>query len=332
MSVTKTEENAKSVTRKQEDNSIMRKKNPWTRFLSHMRRHWALYAMLAPGFIVVLIFNYVPMYGITLAFKSYSPSKGILHSDWVGLDNFKYVFSGYGFFKLVRNTFRLGIMSLIFAFPSSIVMALMINELTALRFKKVVQTISYIPYFISWVVISAMSFSLFNKDYGLINKLLASFGVEPIFWYAKPGAWPWILTIIGIWKGCGWGTIVFLSSMSSINPDLYEAAVIDGAGRWKQTLHVTIPGIMPIICMTFILTLSNIVKDDFEKIYALVGQNTILYETTDVLGTWAYRTMYSSFSNYGDVTAVTTMQGIIGMLLLMIGNWIVKKTGNQSLW
>lgn len=302
------------------------------RILTHLRKHWELYVMLAPGFIITLIFAYIPMYGITLSFKSYHPNKGILGSEWIWFENFKYVLTGYGFFELVGNTLRLGLMALIFAFPSSIVMALLINELTALKFKKVVQTISYIPYFISWVVISGMSYSLFSKDYGIINSVLGLFGVEPIYWYAKPDAWPWILTFAGIWKSVGWGTIVFLSGMTSINPDLYEAASIDGAGRWKQTMHVTIPGIMPVICMTFILTISGIVKDDFEKIYALVGANELLYETTDVLGTWTYRTMYSSFRNYGDVTAVTTMQSVLGMILMLLGNWIVRKTDNQSLW
>lgn len=302
------------------------------RFGKHLKKHWALYTMLAPGFIITLIFAYVPMYGITLSFKSYHPNKGILGSEWVGFENFKYVLSGYGFLELVRNTLRLGLMGLIFAFPSSIVMALMINELQAKRFKKVVQTISYIPYFISWVVISGMSYSLFSKDYGIINRVLGFFGLEPVYWYAKPSAWPWILTFAGIWKSVGWGTIVFLAGMTGINPDLYEAAQIDGAGRWKQTIHVTIPGIMPVICMTFILTISGIVRDDFEKIYALVGANELLFETTDVLGTWTYRTMYSSFRNYGDVTAVTTMQSVLGMILMLIGNWIVRKTDNQSLW
>ncbi len=311
---------------------VLKPKNKFSEFFTHIKRHWRLYAMIAPGFIILLIFAYVPMYGITLAFKSYTPSLGILKSEWVGFENYKYVFSNDGFFELTFNTLRLGVLTLIFGFPSSIVMALMINELQAMRFKKVVQTISYIPYFISWVVISGMAYSLFSKDYGIINACLKTFGIEPVFWYATPKVWPALLTAIGIWKSVGWGTIAFLANMTSINPDLYEAAVVDGANRWKQTIHVTLPGIMPIVSMTFILTLSKIVQDDFEKIYALVGTNSMLYETTDVLGTWAYRTMYSSFSNYGDVTAVQFLQGIIGFLLIMAGNAIVKKTGNQPLF
>lgn len=306
--------------------------NCFGRFFTHVKRHWQLYAMFAPGFIVLFIFAYIPMYGITLAFKSYTPSLGILKSEWVGLENFKYIFSNDGFLKLTRNTLRLGVLTLIFGFPSSIVMALMINELQAKRFKKIVQTLSYIPYFISWVVISGMSYSLFSKDYGLVNSFLTALGFEPVFWYATPKVWPMLLTAIGIWKNVGWGTIAFLANMTSINPDLYEAAVVDGANRWKQTIHVTIPGIMPIVSMTFILTLSKIVQDDFEKIYALVGTNNMLYETTDILGTWAYRTMYSSFSNYGDVTGVQLLQGLIGFALIMLGNLIVKKTDNQPLF
>lgn len=317
-----------------EDAPAAKKKSRFGKFLSHVRWNWELYVMLLPGFLCLLVFTYVPMYGITLAFKDYKPNLGILNSPWCPnlFDNFKYVLTGYGFLKLVRNTLYLGLLNLIFAFPSSIILALMINELHNVVFKKVVQTISYIPYFISWVVISGMAYSIFSKDYGLINKALEALGLEGVFWYAEAAYWPWILTFVGIWKSVGWGTITFLAGMSGINPDLYEAAVVDGAGRWKQTLHVTIPGIMPVICITFILTIANIVKDDFEKIYALVGGNSMLYETVDVLGTWTYRTMRSSFTAYGEVTAVTTMQSVIGLLLMIGGNWIVRKTDNQSLW
>jgi putative aldouronate transport system permease protein len=309
-------------------------KKPFNKAWSYIKGNWPLFAMLAPGFLVLLVFAYFPMVGISLAFKNYNPSYGIFASPWNEdlLASFKYVFTGYGFFKLVRNTLLLGVMNLVFAFPSSIILALMFNEIQNKAFKKTTQTISYLPYFISWIVIATISYSFLSMDYGLINKQLQKIGIEPIFWYAEPKYWPWILTFVGIWKSIGWGTITFLSGITGIDPSLYEAAIVDGAGRWKQTIYVTIPGIMPIIGITFILTVANIVKDDFEKIYALVGNNTLLLESTDVLGTWVYRTMNASFKNYGEVTAVTLMQGIISLIIMIGANKLVKKTGNMSLW
>lgn len=308
------------------------KRNPVLRVLGHIKRYWQIYLMLVPGFVILFIFSYIPLYGITLTWRQYKPNLGILHSPWVGWENFAYVFSNNGFFRLVRNTLFLGLLNIIFAFPSSIILALMINEVRLKWFKKTVQTISYIPYFISWVVISGMAYLIFARDYGLLNAFLKALGIDPVYWYGESGWWPWILTFVGIWKSVGWGTIVFLAGMSSINMELYEAAYVDGAGRWKQMWHVTLPGLMPVIAMTFILTVANIVKDDFEKIYALVGGNSMLFETADTLGTWAYRSMQGGFRNYGDVTAVTTLQGIIGFILMAGANWLVRKSDSQSLW
>lgn len=290
------------------------------------------YLMFIPGFLILLVFAYYPMYGITLAFKEYNPTYGIMGSEWIGFDNFYYALTSYGFWEMVRNTLVLGLYNIVFAFPVSIILALQFNELRNPHFKKLVQTISYLPYFISWAMISGMMWTLLSNDYGLINNLLKTLGLEPIFWYAEPKYWRAILTIAGIWKTTGWGTITFLASIASIDPGLYEAAKIDGANRWKQTIHVTIPGMMPAICITFILTVSNIIRDDFDKIYALVGQNSLLEETTEVLGTWSYRAMLNSFKNYGYVTAVTTLQSVLGMILLIVANSLVKKTGDQGLF
>lgn len=323
---------AKTISAKNNSNIITQNKKQ--KFLSYMKNNWPLYLMLLPGFVVLLVFSYFPMVGITLAFKDYNPSLGILGSPWTAdlFSNFKYVLTSSGFFKLVRNTLILGIMNIIFAFPSSIILALMFNEIQNKFFKKCAQTVSYLPYFISWIVIATIAYSMFTMDYGLVNKMLEKLGMEPIFWYAESQYWPWLLTFIGIWKSIGWGTITFLAGITGIDPSLYEASVVDGAGRWKQTLHVTIPGIMPVIGITFILTVANIVKDDFEKIFALVGGNDLLLESTDVLGTWVYRTMKGSFKSYGEVTAVTFMQSILSLVLMFVANKIVKKTGNPSLW
>lgn len=288
--------------------------------------------MYVPGFLCLLIFSYVPMYGLQLAFKSYSPALGIWGSPWVGWENFKYAVLSRGFVEKVGNTLALGGLKIIFAFPSSIILALMMNEVMLKPFKKAVQTISYLPYFISWVIVSSIVYMFFTKDGGVINKILVALGGREIFWYAEPKYWRAIITISGIWKNMGWGTIVFLSALTNINPELYEAARCDGAGHIKCCIHVTIPGIMPAIAMTFILSVSGIVKDDFEQIYALVGESSILSKTTEVLGTWVYKQLHGGFRGWGDATAVSLIQSIAGFLLVVVSNWLVKKTDNEGLW
>lgn len=288
--------------------------------------------MFLPGFVVLLIFSYIPMYGLVLAFKEYSPVFGIMNSPWVGLQNIKYAVMSYGFYRLVRNTLILGLLKLIFAFPSSIILALLFNELSNGIFKKFVQTVSYLPYFISWVIVASIAYMFLSTDYGVLNDILISLGIDRIQWYASPQYWRAIITITHIWKNTGWGTIVFLAGLTAINPDLYEAARCDGAGRFKQVLHVSIPGIMPVIGMTFILSVAGIVKDDFEQIYALVGQNSELYSTVDVLGTWMYRGLRGDFRGWGEVTAVGLVQSIVGFILMVGANWLVKRSDNKGLW
>lgn len=295
-------------------------------------RNWRLYIMFIPGFICLLLFSYVPMYGLQLAFKDYSPRAGIWGSEWNNFENFIYTLTSEGFWEMVGNTLSIGMLKIIFAFPSSIILALMLNEVFCKRFKKAVQTIANLPYFISWVIVSSIVYMFLAKDGGVLNKIIIALGGDPVFWYAEPKYWQGILTISGIWKNVGWGTIVFLSAITNINPDLYEAAKVDGAGRIRQCIHVTIPGIMPAITMTFILCVAGIVKDDFEHIYALVGESSILSETTEVLGTWVYKTLKGSFRGWGDATAVGLVQSVAGLILMVTSNWLVKKQGQEGLW
>ncbi len=302
------------------------------RFLRAILKNWQLYLMFLPGFVCLLIFSYFPMYGMMLAWKEYSPVDGIMGSGWIGWENFKYAVLSEGFLDKVGNTLALGGLKILFAFPSSIILALMLNEIRVKSFKKTVQTISYLPYFLSWVVVSAILNIFITNDGGVLNKVIEFFGGEPIFWYAEPKYWRGIITISSIWKGVGWGTIVFLSAMTNINPELYEAAQIDGAGRWKSCLHVTIPGMMSAIVMTFILSVSGIVKDDFEQIYALVGESSILSQTTEVLGTWVYKQLHGSFRSWGEATAVSLVQSVAGFILVVASNKVAVKTGNEGLY
>jgi putative aldouronate transport system permease protein len=303
-------------------------------------RDWRLYLMFVPGLISLIIFCYVPMYGLQLAFKDYKASLGIWNSPWCEnlFDNFTYSVATHGFWNLVKNTLILGGLKMLFAFPSSIILALLINEVGFKPFKKTVQTLSYLPYFISWVIVNAI-LQIFLKTEltaggAVLNNIIQAFGGQPIEWYNEPKYWRAIITITNIWKNMGWGTIVFLAALTNINPDLYEAAQIDGAGYWKQCVHVTIPGIMSTICMTLILSISGIVKDDFEQIYALAGEGGLLDKTMEVLGTWIYKSMHntSNFYAWGQATAVGMVQSLIGMILVATSNFIVTKSGNEGLW
>jgi len=295
-------------------------------------KDYQLYLMFIPGLVVLALFAYYPMYGLILSFKSYTPVKGITGSNWVGFDNFKYAVMSYGFLTLVRNTLLLGLLKLVFAFPSSIILALLINELKTGVFKRTVQTISYLPYFISWVIVASIMYLFLSTDYGFVNRMLTAFGAKPVQWYTAPQYWRAILTATTIWKNAGWGTIIFLAGLTAISPELYEAARCDGAGRWRQTLHVSIPGIMPVIAMSFILSVSGIVKDDFEQVYALVGMNSELWKTADVIGSWMYRGLRGPFKAWGEVTAAGFIQSIVSFILMIGANALVKRSGNKGIW
>lgn len=318
--------------------TLKRNKRPRTGGVKeYLKSHWLMYLMVLPGVLSLGIFSYGPMFGILLAWKNYSPVLGFFDSPWVGWENFTTTLTSYGFWNLVNNTLILGVLKMIFAFPASIVLALMFNELTGKVFKRVCQTISYLPYFISWVVISSMLYMLLNTDYGLINNFLLKLGVfesstDFIQWYAEPKYWRFILTFMSAWKSTGWGTIVFLAGIAAISPELYEAAEIDGANRWKQALYITLPGISSIIGITFCLSVSSIVKDDFDMIYCLIGNNSLLHPVADVLGTWNYRQLKGGFKGWGAATAVALLQAVLSLLLMWIADLVVRKTGNPSLF
>lgn len=296
-----------------------------------IRKNRLLYFMMLPGLIYFLIFKYLPMpTGFVIAFKDYMPWEGLGGSKWVGLYYFKRIFTSSVFPKLMKNTLILSALSLVFAFPSSIILALMINEIKGGPFKKTVQTISYLPYFISWVVVSGLLYNLLDTNAGVINNILTSLGMQPVRWYAEPSKWYVIMTIVKIWKSCGWGTITFLAAITSIDVGLYEAAVVDGANKFRQMWHITLPGIMPTIVVTFILTIGKIFKEDFEAIYAIVGTNDVLYQTMDVFETWVYRMTLNG--SYSMSSAMGLFQNIISLVLIITANRLAKKYEQATIW
>ena len=301
------------------------------KFISALVRYKYLYLMLIPGIVFLFIFCYVPMYGVTIAFKDYYPWTGFFGSEWVGLKHFAKFFNSAQFWNLLKNTLLITTYKLIVGFPAPIILALLLNELKNGSLKRVVQTVSYLPHFISWMVIAGMAYNFFGTDLGILNRILTTVGMEPVSWYARPDLWRSILVITAVWKGVGWGSIIYLAGISGINPELYESAQIDGAGKLRQAWSITLPSLMPIISIVFILNMGSLIREDFQQIFALVGNSTILRETTDVFETYIFR-MSMLNGSFSYPAAIGLFQSVIALLMIVGSNYLAKKTENQGIW
>lgn len=301
----------------------------WTLLWRNMRDYPLLYIMALPVVAWYIVFQYGPMYGMLIAFERYVPSKGILASQWVGMKNFRDFLADPYFVRVVRNTLVINFYLLIFAFPAAILFALLLNELRMPRLKKTVQTITYMPHFISAMVICGLAVD-FLKSSGMITSLLSgAFGVEKTNLLSVPGYFRTIYVLMQIWQETGWDSIIFVAALSGIDVTLYEAAVIDGASRFKRALHVTLPGIMPTIVILLILRIGNMMTLGWEKIVLLYNQMT--YETADVISTYVYRRGLVQF-DYSFSTAVGMFNSVINFILLLLANGISRKVNDTSLW
>jgi putative aldouronate transport system permease protein len=276
-----------------------------------------------------ILFCYVPMYGIVIAFKDYNLFTGIADSPWVGFKHFQQFFESMFFGRLVRNTFLISFYGLIFGFPAPILLAILFNELKNGLFKKVVQTISYLPHFISTVIIVSMFVSFLSPNGGLINNLIMAFGGKPIYFLGDPKYFRTIYTVMGIWQGVGWGTIIYLAALAGINTELYEAAIIDGCNRFKQTIHVTLPGIVSTIIIMLIFRVGALLSVGSESI--ILMYNPAIYETADVISTYVYRRGLIE-AQYSFGAAVGLFNAVIGIVLISITNALAKRYSETSLW
>ncbi|MDR6551075.1 ABC transporter permease subunit [Paenibacillus qinlingensis] len=293
-----------------------------------IRKNKYLYVMLLPVLLYYCVFHYAPMYGAIIAFKDFSPRLGILGSDWVGFDNFEMFFSGPYFWRTIKNTLLISLNELIFGFPAPIILALLLNEVKNALFKRSVQTLTYMPHFISLVVICGI-LKDFTSSEGVINDLIAWMGGERATFLLDADMFRPIYVSSGVWQHIGWGTIIYLAALTGIDQEQYEAARIDGAGRWKQAIHVTIPGIMPTIIILLILEMGKMMNVGFEKIILLYNPGT--YETADVISSYVYRVGLQEF-NYSFSSAVGLFNSAINFTLLICSNWISRKLNNTSLW
>ncbi len=298
---------------------------------SRTRREWRrnkyVYLMLSPVILFYLVFHYAPMYGVIIAFKDFSPGWGIWKSPWVGFEWFVEFFNSHYFWRLIRNTLLINVYDVIFGFPVPIIFALLLNELSSQKFKRWVQTVTYLPHFISVVVVVSMILDFLARD-GLINDLLQLFGISSIPFMLNPAWFRTVYVGSGIWQGFGWGAIIYLAALSNIDPTLYEAAEIDGAGRWAKMRHVTIPGILPTVIIMLILRLGQIMSVGYEKI--ILMYNPMTYETSDVISTFVYRKGLLQM-NYSYSTAIGLFNSIINFTLLILVNRLSRRTGT-SLW
>lgn len=295
---------------------------------AHLKKEWRLYTFLLIPILYFVIFKYVPMFGNIIAFRKYKGGTNIFGTEWVGFRYFQQFMGDASFWRAFRNTLTLSVSYLLVRFPATLIFALLLNEIRNVHWKKFVQTVSYLPHFISMVIIAGMIKEIVSLT-GPINALLANFGMDKISFIQEADWFPAIYIISGIWQGLGWGTILYLAAMTGINTELYEAAKIDGAGRFKQAIHVTIPGILPTITTLLILDIGGIMGSNFEKIMLLYLPST--YEKADVIATYVYR-MGISGGKFSYATAVGLFEGIIGLILVVSANLISKKLTESSLW
>jgi putative aldouronate transport system permease protein len=292
-------------------------------------RNYDLYLLLLPTLAYFIIFHYLPMYGLQIAFKNFNPVKGIMGSAWVGFDNFERFFESYQLVTIIRNTLGISIYELLVAFPAPIILALMINQLTSERFKRFVQTITYAPHFISTVVVVGIVYLLLSPKTGAVNSLLGIFGIKPIFFMGSAEWFKTVFVFSGVWQSVGWGTIIYLAALTAVNPDLHEAATVDGASKLQRVYHVDIPSIMPTVIIMLIMNMGHMMSVGFEKVYLM--QNQLNIDSSETIQTYVYKAGLVQ-GQYSYSAAIGLFNTVINFILLISVNKIAKSLKQTSLW
>lgn len=288
-----------------------------------------LYIMMIPMLLFFLLISYKPLIGLVIAFKDYSPFKGVWKSDWVGFQYFIEYFTGPYFVRTIRNTFTISLTTLLIGFPMPIILALLLNELRIKWFKKTVQTISYIPHFISTVVVCGLVVNFLGPSTGLVNQVLKAAGLEPVYFLTKPNLFVPIYAAMDVWKTSGYNSIIYIAALASINDEIYEAAMIDGAGRWRQFIHVTMPALLPTVVIMLLIRLGSMLNVAYEAIILLY--NPSIYESADVISTYVYRTGIME-GRYDYATAVGLVNSIVAFIIVIIANRVSNKLTDAGLW
>ncbi|MDQ1910280.1 ABC transporter permease subunit [Paenibacillus sp. GD4] len=297
----------------------------WT----EVRKDWDLYLLLVPGLLFLAIFKYTPMYGLVIAFQDFNIFQGISESPWVGLKHFEKLFVNDQFLNVLSNTLMISLLKLAFLFPAPILLAILLNEIRRMAFKRVVQSVIYLPHFISWVIVGGLFINMFSVNGGIVNAVIVKLGGEPIPFFMHQGYFRPLLVLSEGWREVGWGTIVYLAAIAGIDPQLYEAAKMDGANKFKQMLHVTLPGLIPTITLMFILKMGSLLEAGTEQI--LVMYNPVVYDVADTIGTYVYRVGIGT-SDYSFSTAVGLFESVVAFLLVISGNFLCRKYLGRSIW
>lgn len=314
----------KHATAKQAGGNLaIAKKSP----LFYLKRDWQLYLLILLPMAFILVFKYFAYAGLSVAFLDYKVARGYAGSEFVGFEIFEKVFTHRDFGKAVFNTLLLNILDLVFSFPMPIILALLLNEIRVKWFKRTSQTLLYLPHFLSWVVIGATAYQMFTTGTGIINVMLSNTGAEEIPFLQNDGWWLFTYVVIGVWQTMGWGTIIYLAAITNVNAELYEAAKVDGANRWQQCLHVTLPCIRPTIVVMLIMQLGKLMGGSFERILAL--SNAAVTEYTTTIPVLVYR--WFQANNFSESTALGLFQSLIGLILVLVSDYVAKKLGEDGL-
>ena len=289
---------------------------------------WIVLLLMLPGILHFLIFKYLPLGGNIIAFQDYNMFRGIMNSDWAGFKHFATIFTYEEFYNVLRNTIIFSFMSILFGFPAPLILALLLNEVMKMWFKRSLQTLLYLPHFLSWVIVGGIFINLLSLD-GVLNTLLSFVGIQPIDFITRPEWFRGVIVSIGIWKSIGWGTIIYLAALAGINPNLYEAAVVDGAGRWKQMWYVTLPSLMPTVVVLFLLQIGNVLEANVEQI--LIFLNPLVRDVGEVIDTYVYRVGLLN-AQFSYTTAIGLFQSIVGLVMVMSLNSLSKKVSGESIY
>ena len=298
--------------------------------MRELRKNPVLFLMLLPGMACLLLFNYIPMAGIVIAFKNINYAKGIFASDWVGLKNFEFFFNTPDAFNVTRNTLLYNLVFIVVGLVVAVLFAIALNEIRSKAAKKVYQSLMFLPYFLSWVVVSFLVYALLNPDYGFVNKIiLEGMGIAPVSWYNEPKYWPYFIVFINLWKNVGYNSVIYFAAIPGISTEYYEAAEIDGATRWQQIRAITIPHLTPLMTIMTILNIGKIFHADFGLFYQTTMDSGTLYPVTNVLDTYVYRAMKVT-GDMGMASAAGFYQAVIGFILVLATNLIVKRIDPET--
>lgn len=294
-----------------------------------IKRNIPLHLMLLPGVLISLIFVYIPLLGSVMAFQDYKPVRGFFRSAWVGLENFRFIINLPGVFNILWNTIYIALFKIIGNIVVPVLFALLLNEIASNRTKRVYQTLIYMPNFLSWIILSGIFLDILSPSDGMVNTLLGTLGIEPIFFLGDKFWFPVTMILTDIWKSFGFGTVIYLASLTSINPNLYESAMMDGANRWQQTVHITLPGMFPIIVLMTVLGLGNILNAGFDQIFNLLSP--IVYDTGDVIDTFIYR-LGMEQSQYSASAAVGLFKSVVSFLFVSLSYLLADKVANYRVF